>query len=188
MAAIRARTHAKRIFKPQTREELVRGWLLHAHKGRDRHEEAARRCDMYRYWLGAPAVALSAVVGTSIFTSLGQAQVDPTLHISIGLVSLAAAVLASLQTFYNFADRAERHRLAGTKYKAIIREIEQELTTPTELETNRAAWLDDLRKRLDALEEDAPVVPPRIYESIERRYGNVAFIDAAAQLYGSPAA
>ena len=34
---------AKPLFEPADTEELLRGWLLHAHKSRDRHDEAARR-------------------------------------------------------------------------------------------------------------------------------------------------
>ena len=94
-----AKVQPKKLFEPANREELLRGWLLHAHKGRDRHDLAARRNDTLRYWLGVPTVILSAVVGTSVFASLG-AQVDTSLKIVIGLVSITSAVLASLQNSF----------------------------------------------------------------------------------------
>ena len=43
-----SRVQPKKLFEPANREELLRGWLLHAHKGRGRHDFAARRNDTYR--------------------------------------------------------------------------------------------------------------------------------------------
>lgn len=176
-----ARAQPKRLFEPVNREELLRGWLLHAHKGRDRHDLAARRNDTYRYWLGVPTIIASAVVGTSVFASL-ETQVATSLKIALGLVSITSAVLASLQTFYSFADRAESHRVAGVKYKSIIRELEQVLTQPLEQLLDKADYLNDLRKRLDDLEIEAPVVPEGIYRYVEARYASVVFADKVASL------
>jgi hypothetical protein len=176
-----ANVQPKKLFEPANREELLRGWLLHAHKGRDRHDLAARRNDSYRYWLGVPTIILSAVVGTSVFASL-QTQVAPSLRIALGLVSITSAVLASLQTFYNFSSRAESHRVAGVKYKAIIRELEQDLTQPLEQLPDKADFLNDLRKRLDDLEFAAPVVPEGIYRDVEERYASVVFAEKVGSL------
>jgi hypothetical protein len=181
MAAQQAGTPGKRVFEPGSREELLRGWLLHAHKGRDRHDEAARRYDRYRYWLGVPAIVFSAVVGTSVFASLG-ATIDASVKIIVGLISVTAAILSSLQTFFNFADLAERHRAAGVQYKNIIRELEQALAEPPESLQERTDWMSDLRRRLDELELGAPVVPKAIYDRIEQRYESVTFVPEAAQL------
>jgi hypothetical protein len=158
----------KLLEPPANREELLRNWLKHVHKGRDRHDLAARRNDAYRYWLGVPAIILSTVVGTSVFASLNT-QVDTRLKIVLGLISITAAVLASLQTFYDFAARAERHRVAGVKYKTIIRELE-EVLTPLDQSADKAEYLNDLRKRLDDMELEAPVVPAGVYRHVEDRY------------------
>jgi len=172
---------SKKLFEPANDEELLRGWLLHAHKGRDRHDLAARRNDTLRYWLGVPAIVLSAIVGTSVFASLNT-QVDDSLKIILGLVSITSAVLASLQTFYNFENRAESHRVAGVKYKAVIRELEQVLTQPLDRVPDKDDYLRDLRTRLDDLEAEAPVVPERIYKIVETNYSSVVFAEKVAAL------
>lgn len=169
------------IFEPQEPKEALRGWLRHAHKGRDRHDEAARRYDQYRYWLGVPAAVFSAIVGTSVFASLGT-TVDTSIKIIVGLISISAAILSSLQTFFNFNDLAERHRAAGVKYKNIIRELEQAFAEQPESRQDKAEWMSDLRRRLDELELSAPVVPKAIYDRIEQRYSNVTFVHDADQL------
>jgi hypothetical protein len=176
-----AQVQPKKLFEPASYEELLRGWLLHAHKGRDRHDLAARRNDTYHYWLGVPTIIFAATVGTSVFLSL-EGQVDTALKIGLGLVSILSAVLASLQTFYNFSSHAERHRSAGVKYKAIIRELEQILTQPAKQLSEKKDFIDDLRLRLDDLELEAPVVPDGIYRQIEERYTNVVFAEKVASL------
>ena len=50
--------------------------------------------------------------------------IGPWLQILIGLASVAAAILSSLQTFLGYSERAEKHRLAGAKYGALGRELE----------------------------------------------------------------
>src|SRR5207248_3345936 len=56
-------------------------------------------------------------------------QPDPRLQITTGIASVVAAVLAALQTFLGLSDRAEKHRLAGAKYGALGRQLEELLST-----------------------------------------------------------
>src|SRR5439155_18704579 len=100
------------IFNPQSDDELLRGWLVHAHKCRDRNDLAARRCDTLRYTIGVPTITLSAVVGTSVFSALGQ-NPEQLLKLLVGILSVTAAVFAALQTFMDYPARAERHRAAA---------------------------------------------------------------------------
>lgn len=102
---------------------------------------------------------------------------------------MVSSTLASLQTFYNYAERTENHRVAGAKYKAIIRELEEIFskgaTTLKNQDLNNL--LNDIRNRLDALEQEAPVVPHWIYAKIEKKYSQVVFTQKAAELYRSTA-
>jgi hypothetical protein len=109
-------------------------------------------------WLGIPVIALSAIVGTSVFATL-QKQPEVWVQISVGLGSVAAAVLASLQTFLGYSERAEKHRVAGAKYGAIGRELE----TLVSSENPAEGLIDELRKRLDSLALESPNNPLRIY-------------------------
>src|SRR6266496_2170050 len=112
------------VFEPDNPNELLRGWLLHAHKGRDRHDLAARRCDHQRYLLGIPAAIIAAVVATSTFAAL-QDSPSRVIQIVVGVLAIVAAILSSLQSFLDLGARAERHRMAGVRYKAVIRQLEQ---------------------------------------------------------------
>jgi hypothetical protein len=172
----------KKLLEPENRVELLRGWLLHAHKGRDRHDTAARRFEGRRILFGVPAIVLTAVVGTSVFASIGS---DPAVwtRVCVGILSMGAAVLSALQTFLDYQVRSERHRVAAVKYKAIIRELEEVLSAPRQDLAVEPAWLADLQKRLDTLEEEMPVVAPGIYDDVERTYANPVFVKTALALY-----
>lgn len=170
-----------RLLEPANTHELLRGWLLHAHKCRDRNELASRRYEGHRSSFGIPTIALSTIVGTAVFASLDK-QAGTWGHVVIGLLSVTAAVLSALQTFFDYPERAERHRRAAAKYKAIIRELE-EVLAPDSSKAHDTAWLDTIRGQLDTLEEGTPVVAPGIYEEVEARYRNATFVGEALALY-----
>ena len=169
------------IFNPQSDDELLRGWLVHAHKCRDRHDLAARRCDTLRYAIGVPTITLSAVAGTSVFSALGQ-NPELVFRLFVGILSIAAAVFAALQTFLDYPARAERHRIAASKYKGLIHEIEQVLCREPHPESRDTALIAGLRDRLADLEESTPVVPQHIYDHIEDRYQSFKFVSQALDL------
>jgi hypothetical protein len=164
------------IFEPDDVEELLRGWLLPAHKARARQDEAARRDEKRRDCIGAPAVAFSAIAGTSVVASINNSPSE-WVSLLIGLLGISAAVLAGLQTFLDYPTRLAQHHAAGTKYKAIIRELEQVLVG------SQSAFpptlVSDVRERLDELEAAAPVVPSGIWNRVEKRYANVTLVGRA---------
>jgi hypothetical protein len=186
MNANSPKSNGKEIFKPDGTEELLKGWLLHAHKGRQRHDLAARRCDQYRIWLGGLAAALSAIVGTSVFASFGKETSDITMHkVVVVIISLLSAILTSLSTFLNLSERAEKHRSAGVQYKEVIRELERILSASVDGLTNSDVSLTRIQEQLDELEERAPVVAERIYDRVENEWQKVGItlVKKAGDLY-----
>jgi hypothetical protein len=135
--------------------DLLKTWYDRSAGNQYLHYVAADHYRKATYLLGVPVIVLSAAVGTSVFASLQQ---QPTLwvQVSIGLASVVAAVLASLQTFLRYGERSELHRLAGAKYGAVGREIEHFLSRSDILADDQ---ISELRKRIDALGLDSPNVP-----------------------------
>jgi intracellular sulfur oxidation DsrE/DsrF family protein len=167
----------KVIFEPDEINELLRGWLLHAHKGRDRHDLAARSYDQSRNTLGILTAVASATVGTSAFAALQQAP-NRSIQVAVGFVAMVAAVLAGLQSFLDLRARADLHRIAGVKYKAAIRELEQmgigaivnmKLDDPS---------VTQLRIQLKELEEQMPVVSSRIHKVVEESFEGRVFVNS----------
>lgn len=172
----------KKIFKPESIEESLQGWLLHAHKGRNRHDLAARRYDRIKIWLGGIATVISAVVASSAAIS---AAVPPdtvsSIKIVVAVIGTLSAIFIGLSTFLNLAERVEKHRSAGVRYKEIIRQIQRVLSSSS---FNDQALIE-IEKKLNDLEETAPVIPERIYDRVENDWETrgIKFVSSAEKLY-----
>jgi hypothetical protein len=145
-------------------EKLLVEWHRRASINKDAHYDAGSYFAKSNYSLGIPVIVLSAVVGTSVFATLEQ-QVDLWIKIVIGLINVSVAVLGSLQTFFGYAERVEKHRLAGAKYGSIARELEQAIVTGN-IEDEKE-FLDKLRERMDTLSQEAPQIPYEIWRRAE---------------------
>lgn len=108
-----------------------------------------------------PAVVLSTIVGTSIFATL-QAKPEPEWQIAVGILSIAAAILTALQSFLGYNDKVEKHRIAGSRYNAVGRELELWLTRDEE----NIPALESIRAKIDALAAESPHVPQSVHKKI----------------------
>jgi len=143
--------------------KLLEEWLFRIRRAQQAHYESATRFARLNYWLGVPAIALSAVVGTSVFAALGK-ETAISIKIAIGVASVTAAILMALQTFLNYPQRAEKHRSVATRYGTMRREIEKKLSFPLpkrELE----AYIETLQAQWNKCNEDCPTVPKRIWHN-----------------------
>jgi len=111
--------------------------------------------------LGIPVVALSAIVGTSLFASVSGDGAAVGIAIAAGTVSLIAGVLASVQTFLRFGERAEQHRVAAERWAAARREIEKLRSLPPEEVGDARQLLDDIKARMDEAADKSPAMPKR---------------------------
>jgi hypothetical protein len=95
---------------------LLREWNDRAAATAETHYSIAARLGRYNVRLGVPVVVLTTFDGTSVFATL-QEQVNVGLRIGNGIISVLAGVLASLQTFMRFTERASlpRKSTAGTR-------------------------------------------------------------------------
>jgi hypothetical protein len=142
------------------RAQLLLRWLRNCLRAQIGNYEAAGLFTRRNYWLGVPAVLLSAAVGTSVFAALGKnVENYPLIQMAVGAIAVLAAVLSALQTFFRWGDVASKHRAAAAEYGALKREID-------ELLARYAAGADVLdedvtrvRERMDTLSRDVPELP-----------------------------
>jgi hypothetical protein len=87
------------------------------------HYLAAKQAERMNTWLGVPVAVTTTAVGTTIFSTFSD-NPDVKLRIGTGLLSLLAAVLASLQTFFKFSEHQQKHLQAGAQYGALRRRLE----------------------------------------------------------------
>ncbi len=148
--------------------DLLRQWLFRIHRMQVAHYEAAVILGRLNLTLGVPVVISSAVVGSALFATL-QSKPGTTLTSVLGAVSLAAAILASLQTFLRFGERAEKHRATGSRFAALRAEIEQELSLHSDTGM-LGAFMAELRVRWFALNDEAPALPASVWHKVEKRF------------------
>jgi fatty acid desaturase len=106
--------------------ELLSTWRQAIRVCHKAHVRSAAILQRRNRAFGIPVVILSTIAGTAAFATLESA---PALWIKIlvGLLSVLAAVLASLQTFLGYSELAERHKAASQRCGALRREIEEVL-------------------------------------------------------------
>lgn len=145
-------------------EKQLKQWhrsLLALNRG---HFKAAAMCERRNIRLGVPATFLATVTGTTIFATLTNSP-QSWARILVGLLSFAVAILASLQTFLRYAERAQQHKEAGQKFGILRRRIEATFAghsstdgvLPQEFFTNIATQWDQSAK-------ESPPLPQKIHD------------------------
>ncbi len=148
--------------------DLLRHWRFRIHRVQTGHYEAGRRYDRLHLVLGVPAIAVSALVGTAVFGSLATEKQNIVITIVVGLFSVAAAVLASLQTFLKYSELAERHKLAGARFADLKHKIELiAVFRPPDADALRSL-LAEVEEEWERVREESPNIPARIWNRIEK--------------------
>lgn len=130
----------------------------------DCHHKCAGLYEKKHYWLGIPAIVLSAIVGTAVFATLQQ-NPNLSIQISVGLASMVAAVLTVLQTFLRFNERAEKHRVTGNRYGEVMDELELALVVPPATEEEAVKFISSVSERWARIKEESPNIPQHIWKS-----------------------
>jgi hypothetical protein len=146
---------------PASQDDLLLKWLQRARESQAAHYAMADRLARRGQWLGVPVIVITATVGTSIFVSIAADVVSAQAKVAVGCLSVVAAVLSGLQTFFKFPERAERHRVFGARYGSVRRELESLVAEGTASREPHCLGL--LREKLDRLAEEAPHVPTRVF-------------------------
>ena len=107
--------------------QLLEHWRKQARTANVAHLRATDSMSRRGFGLGATTtIGLGAVVGTSVFASAqGNAKFNTPFGYALGSLSVLAAVLAALQTYFRYSERAEKHRQASRQYGDAVRHIEE---------------------------------------------------------------
>jgi hypothetical protein len=158
---------------------LLGDWQGRAALSAEAHYVLASRLAKLNVRFGVPVVAFTTFVGTSVFATL-EHQITLALRLAVGMISVLAAILASLQTFLRFGERAEKHRAAAERWAALRREIDEMLALhPTYLASrgDPKQYLDDLRRRMDEVAQQSPELGEGSWRS-GRRYAPPPKVEA----------
>lgn len=146
---------------------LMTDWFRRVRESQQIHYECANHFGRLHLLLGIPTVILSTLAGTAVLASLAR-EAGANEKITVGLISILAAALASLQTFLSLSKRSDSHRVTGAKYAAVRRHLEELKTHPPDANDLRQV-VTEVRRSMDALAETAPEVPARIKWRVDAR-------------------
>jgi hypothetical protein len=152
-------------------DEILEDWRLRAWASQTAHYRVAQTLRGRNYALGLPVVILTTVVGTSIFASLTENDLHIAARIFVGAISVLAAILAGIQTFFGFQQRADQHVLAADWYAAIRRKVEQIQALPYELRGDPRESLDGVRKEMNHVGSQFPEIGQQEWDKTARKFG-----------------
>jgi hypothetical protein len=152
---------------------LLSLWWKRAEVAEHAHFLLATRLRRRNLWLGIPTVVVTTVVGTTAFASLQDSggAVPQLVRILVGSVSVLAAVLAAMQTFFKFPERAERHGAAADWYAAIKRRIEQLQVLPPAEADQAAEAVQKIRDDLNHAGQTYPEIGERVWHRVATKAG-----------------
>lgn len=166
-------------------EALLKDWRQRMAAASEAHYKLASGLRRKNLMLGVPVVIFSSIVGTSLFATLAhpEAGIPPTFKITIGSISVAAAILAALQTFLRFGERAEKHVVAADWYAAVRRDIDQLLVLSAKERGTPKNCFDRIRKEMSKVGQQSPEIGNRPWKVMAAKYGvhDPAPATAAAQ-------
>jgi hypothetical protein len=154
-------------------EGVLESWRRRAWASQIAHYQVASRLRLGHRTLGLPVVILTTAVGTSIFATLSHEKVTVGLwpRVIVATITVGAAVLAGVQTFFGFAQRADQHVLAADWYSAIRRKIEQVQGTPKEWRGDARECLDSVRKEMNQVGSQFPEIGQKTWEQVAIKFG-----------------
>ena len=117
----------------------------------------ASRLEKAHYWIGAPSVVMSTAAATTMFSEQGG-DTGNLVKLSVALVSLVAATLAGLMTFYSHARRAEMHRSIAAQLTGLRRALEIHMRFPPQTREEMVATLEKLNKAISEVTDKAPTI------------------------------
>jgi hypothetical protein len=140
---------------------LLEDWHRRVTTAQFGHQRQADRYRALSLVFGIPVVVLTTLVGTSAFAAVTHGA-SRSARIAVGVVSILAAVLASIQTFLGYGQAAERHRIAGARYASLRRSIEEGLGR------HDPSLLDRLRTDMDKVGAASPQIGRRIWKKAQK--------------------
>ncbi|NHN79709.1 SLATT domain-containing protein [Azotobacter chroococcum] len=140
---------------PVDNDELAKRWLKRARESQLGHYAMVDSQSSKHVTLGLITIIITACLGiTNVFTDLPE-----PFKIGLGILGLIASFVTAMQTFFQFEEKANSHRLAAIEYGKIRRKLEAAIASgiiSTDL-TN------EIRARLDELAANSPNIPEKFH-------------------------
>lgn len=160
---------------PTSSSQLLNAWHRRLSESQFAHYTAGKKLTGANLCLGVPIMVLSSIVAAAMLATF-ERPLTQSVRITFGCITLAVALMASLQTFLRFAERSERHRVIAARYGAIKRRAEQLLVAGSVVSEED---LSDLRQQTDRITEEAPQINHGVIKAIRKELGYATDAEAS---------
>jgi len=123
-----------------------------ANYGKKKHSNAADRKSKYNYYIGVPVVIITVGLGTAFFLTLSE-DFPTFLKWVGGFAGFVSAVLAGLQTHFNFPKLIEGHRVIASRYRALSMRCSNAIAAFEDRILDENGLVDELNKLSKQYEE-----------------------------------
>jgi hypothetical protein len=146
-------------------KELLIEWQQKVHILHRCNAQLAAKNDALGRYLGLAATILSAIVTTSIFSTLTQS--DKTILIIVtGLLSIITITVSAAYQYLKLQELSVRYHQAVDLYGKLRREIEI-ILHETDVNKITKDMLEKISKEWDDLDKKVPPVPNGIYQKVK---------------------
>ena len=157
----------------KSERQLLAEWTARITAAQHAHYYLMTQLRRRNLMLGIPVIVLTAAVGTALFSSIanGDTAAPVWAKITAGVISALAGVLAAIQTFMKFSERAEKHAVAADWLAAIRRDLEVVSATPEAARGDPTVVLAKLRKEINRIAQSAPAIGEQVWHRFAMEYG-----------------
>lgn len=148
------------------------------------HKQAEALFAHRRTLIELPVIVGSGLIG---FLNAGSTSMfeDPKISsIALGVGSLVVGILQTINTYFNWAKRAEGHRLASIQYEKLYRFLSIEMGLPRSERMQPADLLKQTKDTYDRLQEVSPLLPSEIVREFQKKYDKYTDISKPAEANG----
>jgi hypothetical protein len=151
-------------------ENLLKGEAEKAESLSILHRICHEKYNRYSNAINIPVIVGSSAIGFATGVKIEYEDIN----IILGIFSVVIGCIKALDSYFQLAQRSERHRIVSLQYAQICRKISVELALEREVRVEAKEALNMIRTDIKNLEEIAPIIPDDVIDTYKLKYPKVS--------------
>lgn len=147
-------------------ENLLKGEAEKAESLSILHRISHEKFNRYSNAINIPVIVGSSAIGFATGVKIEYEDIN----IILGIFSVVIGCIKALDSYFQLAQRSERHRIVSLQYAQICRKISVELALEREVRVDAKEALNMIRTDIKNLEEIAPIIPDDVIDVYKAKY------------------
>lgn len=136
------------------------------------HSRSEAMYSRRRQVIDLPTIVLGSVVGFLQVGSQSMFKDTEMASVWLGVASLFVSVMNTINSYYQWAKRAEGHRINALHYGKLYRYICVQMGLPQNERIRAADFLNMVKEAYDRLQEVAPPIPTEIVSEFRNKFSD----------------